>query len=170
MKDKGINEFLQAAEIIKKIYPEIHISVCGFCDDKNYNTIIYQYCKKGIIDYYGMVKDPIPYYAKATCVVLPSYHEGMSNTLLEAASCGRPLITTNVHGCKETVNDNKTGYLVEKENTRDLAEKMIAFIKLTYEQKQKMGLLGRKKMEEEFDREIIVKKYLDDVNKIGEKR
>ena len=108
-------------------------------------------------------------YEKAChCVVLPSFHpEGVSNVLLEGAACARPLITTDHAGCKETVEDGMTGYIVRQRDGKDLAEKMLNFIKLPNDKRRKMGELGRKKMEREFSRQIVIDAYMDVIHGSG---
>ena len=100
----------------------------------------------------------------SSCIVLPSFHpEGISNVLLEAAACGRPIITTDRTGCRETVIHGVTGYLIKEKSSEDLIEKMEKFLDLSVEERQEMGLKGRKKMEAEFDRQIVVDKYLENL-------
>ena len=89
----------------------------------------------------------------------------MSNVLLENASSGRPIITTNNPGCFETVDDNKSGFIYEKGNVNDLVKKIEKFIKLPYDKKKQMGLNGRKKMEKEFDRNIVINAYIEEINR-----
>ena len=124
MKTKGIDEFLEAARTIKREYPNTEFHVCGFYED-DYKEIIEDAQAKGIVTYHGQVSDVRPYEAISHCIVLPTYHpEGISNVLLEAAACARPIITTNRHGCKEVVDNGITGFLVEERNASDLMEKM----------------------------------------------
>ena len=163
MKDKGIDLFLEAAKRIKTLYQNVDFLVCGFCDDPEYAERLNSYEKNGIIKYFGMVRNTLQYYALSSCVVLPSYHEGMSNTLLEAASCGRPLIASNISGCKEIIDADETGFLVERGSTIDLFDKMVAFLHLSYEQKEAMGKKGREKMERQFDRDIVVREYFKEI-------
>lgn len=108
-----------------------------------------------------MVSDMEDIYKEMSCIVLPSYHEGMSNVLLEAAATGRPGIASRISGCKEIIEHEKTGYLFERKNRKQLCEMIERFINLPYEKKAAMGFSARKKVEESFDRIIIVKKYLD---------
>ncbi len=116
--------------------------------------------KDGIITYLGTTRDVRPYIRDVECTVMPSYHEGMSNVNLESAANGRPVITTNVSGCKETVEDYRTGYLVEAKNTQQLIDAVERFINLPYKQKVLMGKEAREKVVREFDRQIIIDAYL----------
>lgn len=166
MKTKGIDEFLDAAKNIRADNPNVEFHVCGYFED-DYKDVIEDAQKKGIIFYHGMVKDVRPFEAISHCVVLPTYHpEGISNVLLEAAACARPLITTNRHGCKEAVDDGVTGYLIREKDSKDLMAKMQKFMALSWEEREAMGLAGRAKVEREFDRQIVVRKYLDCMNTI----
>ena len=166
MKDKGIDEFLEASARIKAVRPDVRSFVCGFCDDANYDQKLIEAVNDGVIEYFGMTDNQTYFYAAASCVVLPSYHEGMSNTLLEAAACARPIIATDVPGCREIIEDGKTGFLVKRGSAEDLYEKMLSFLDLSYEQRKKMGLDGRKKMENEFDRAFVVKEYVSEINRL----
>ena len=103
-----------------------------------------------------------PFYQKCSCFLYPSYYpEGMSNVLLEAAACGRPVIAADRSGCRETVDNNLTGYIVKVNDTQSVIQAVEKFLKLSPEQRKKMGLAGRKKVERQFDRKIVVEKYLE---------
>src|SRR5690606_25629759 len=98
------------------------------------------------------------------CTIHPTYYpEGMSNVLLESAACGRPIITTNRSGCREIVDDGINGYVIEQENSQDLIKKIENFINLKHEDKRKMGLYGRRKVEKEFNRKFVVNAYLEEI-------
>ena len=166
MKAKGIDEFLEAAKTIKQEYPNAEFHICGFYED-DYKEIIENAEKLGVVKYHGQVSDVRPYEAISHCIVLPTYHpEGISNVLLEAAACARPLITTNRPGCKEVVDDGVNGYLVKERDGQDLLEKMRKFIALSQDERKAMGIAGRAKVEKEFDRQIVVEKYLECIKQI----
>ena len=112
---------------------------------------------------HGYQKDVRPFIEKCHCFVLPSWHEGMANTNLECAASGRPLITSNIAGCKEAVVDGKSGFLAEKQNVDDLYKAMKEFTQLSYEERKTMGLVGRKHMADVFDKEKVVE---DTIKKI----
>ena len=160
MKEKGINEYLEAAAKIKKDYPEVIFDVVGPMED-DYKVVIEQY--QNVINYYGFQNDVKPFIKQAHCFVLPSYHEGMANTLLESASMGRPLITSNIHGCKEAVSDN--GYLCEVKCVDSLHKQMKKFIDLDYENKVQLGLNSRKHMENVFDKNKVVDETIKEIFK-----
>ncbi len=168
MKDKGIDEYLNAAKQIKKKYPEVIFNVIGMIDQSYYENILLEYQKSGIIKYHGFQNDIIPFIAMCSCMVNPSYTEGMSNVLLENAACGRPVIASNIPGCKEIIDENVNGYTFEVRNYKSLVDKMEKFIKLSYEKKIEFGLAGRKKVEKEFDRQIVVNKYISEITNIIE--
>lgn len=153
MKEKGIDELLTAASRIKDEYPNVEFDVVGPMED-DYKEIIQEYEKNNVINYYGFQEDVKPYIERCHCFILPSYHEGMANTLLEAAAMGRPLITSNIHGCKEAVNDN--GFLCEVGNSNDLYINIKRFIELKPEKQEKFGYNSRKTVEKYFDKKKIV--------------
>jgi len=166
MKEKGIDEYLEAAEYIRENYPYTRFHVLGFCEGE-YESKLREMQKRKIIEYHGMQSDVKQFHEFAHCTIHPTYYpEGMSNVLLESAASGRPIITTNRSGCKEIVDEQKNGYIVEEKNSLDLINKIEMFLKLKYEDKKNMGISGRIKMEKEFDRNIIVNSYSEEIDKI----
>ena len=161
MKEKGIDELLYAAERIRMECAEIQIDIVGPMED-DYREIIDKSAEKGIINYYGFQTDVKPFIRRCHCFVLPSYHEGMANTLLECASMGRPLITSDIPGCREAVHDS--GYLCKVRDRDDLYEKMRKFIEADYEERKKMGINSRRHMEEVFDKRKVVEKTVKELN------
>lgn len=162
MKEKGINEYLGAAEAIKKKYPKAQFHICGFCEEE-FEDRLNKMQEEGIVEYHGMVQDVRTVLKDMHCAVLPSYHEGMSNVLLEAAATGRPLITTNIPGCRECLEDRKSGFLTEVGNTEDLTDKIEMFINMPYNQKKEMGVEARKRVEQLFDRQQIIDAYMEEI-------
>jgi lipopolysaccharide/colanic/teichoic acid biosynthesis glycosyltransferase/glycosyltransferase involved in cell wall biosynthesis len=165
MKEKGIDEYLEAAKVMKEKYPYTRFHIAGFFEEE-YEDIIEDYQKKEIVHYHGMLKDIRSLLSETHCTVLPSYHEGMSNVLLESAASGRPVLASNVHGCIETFDDNNSGYSFEPRDTKSLIEAMERFLTLEHQEKKKMGLAGRVKMEKEFDRQVVVNNYLEELDKV----
>ncbi|MCB2296773.1 glycosyltransferase family 4 protein [Clostridium tagluense] len=166
MKEKGIDQYIEAAEYIRNKYPNTVFHICGFCEEA-YEEKLKILQDKGIINYHGMQRDVRVILEKTHCTIHPTYYpEGMSNVLLESAACGRPVITADRSGCREVVDDGMNGYIVEQQNSKDLIEKIEKFLKLGYEEKKKMGLVGRKKVEDEFDRQIVVEAYMDEIEKV----
>lgn len=172
IKDKGIFEFVEAARMIRKKYPHVLFNVIGPFWNQNLrsNTItkadLQNWITEGIIDYQGEKKDVRKFIADADCVVLPSFREGTSNILLEAASMERPIITTNTTGCKEIVDDNITGFLCNVKDSVDLAQKMEKMILLTEDQRKVMGTKARQKIVKEFDKAIVLKAYQQAIQNI----
>ena len=128
--------------------------------EENYKAKIEKYEAEGWLHYYGYQKDVRPFIEASHCFVLPSWHEGMANTNLECAASGRPVITSNIHGCLEAVEDGVSGYLCEKQNADDLYRVMKKFTKLSYDERKAMGLAGRKHMEEVFDKKKVVRQTI----------
>lgn len=168
MKDKGAEEFFEAAKDICARYDNVKFHICGFCEEA-YESRLKKLQEDGVIEFHGMVADIRSVLKDMHCVVLPSYHEGLSNVLLEAAASGRPLISTNIPGCRECFEDGTGGYYVEVKNLVDLAAKMEQFIKLTAEEKKNMGMKARKYVEEHFDRQIVVEAYMNEINSLEDK-
>lgn len=166
MKDKGIDEYLEAAKIIKEKYPDVIFNVIGMIDQPHYEEILKKYEKNGIIKYHGFQTDMMPFIERCNCMINPSYTEGMSNVLLENAACGRPLIASDIPGCKEIICNNLNGFLFEVKNFNDLALKIEKFISLKYEEKVIMGKKGSKKVIAEFDRQIVINKYIESIKKV----
>ncbi len=164
MKDKGIDIYLETAKAIKKKYPNTEFHICGYCDDDNYKKILREFEKEKLIIYHGEQKDMIPFFEMTNCVIHPSYYpEGMSNVLLEAAAHARPIICTNRSGCRETVDDGITGFIVPVKNKDAIIEAVEKIINMSNKKRELMGLNGRKKIEREFDRNIVVEKYMENL-------
>ena len=164
MEDKGVDEYLEAAYKIKRTYPDVEFGMVGFLDGK-YQEKMKKYQDNNIIQYYGQQMDMKLFYKKASAVVLPSYHEGMANVLLEAAATGRPVLASNIPGCRETFDEGISGLGFQKKNVESLVEKMKMFIELPREKKELMGKCGREKMEQQFDRGFVVGEYMKMINK-----
>ena len=166
MEDKGIYEFIEAARLIQRKYPQVRFRILGMLDPKGIHSIPIQHVKQwvneGIIEYLGETIDVRPHLAKADCVVLPSYYrEGLSRILMEAASMETPIITTDQPGCREVVEDGRTGLLCKLQDVHDLAQKMEQFILLDKIDRLIMGKNARIRMERYFDEKLIIQCYLD---------
>ena len=167
MKEKGIDQYLDAAIVIRKKYPKTRFHICGFCEEA-YEDKLKRLSNAGVIIYHGLVKDMASMYERMSCIVHPTYYpEGMSNVLLEASACGRPIITTDRSGCREIVDDGVNGYIVEEKNSNALIDKIELFLKKSIEERKKMGLAGRKKVEREFDRQLVVNAYMKEIRRNG---
>lgn len=155
MKEKGVDELFEAMQLLRRDNLNVFLTVVGGCEE-NYSDKITELVDKGIINYVGWVADVHPYIRDCMCSVLPSYHEGMSNTLLESAAMGRPLIASNIHGCKEAIIDGKSGYCVKKMDSHDLYCKMKQFVELSWAEKEMMGKASREHVEKVFDKRVVV--------------
>jgi len=165
MKEKGIDDFLESAVRIRKEYPDVEFHIVGACE-KDYLKQAESLTTRGII-YHGRQDDVRPFIAMCHCLIHPSYYaEGMSNVLLESCATGRPIITTDRPGCREVIEDGINGFVIKRQDVDDIVEKLELFISLPHEQKRKMGLAARKKVEREFDRDVVVKAYLNCINKL----
>lgn len=163
-EEKGIEQYLDTARAIREKHPETVFHVCGFGDDY-YEKRMKQMHEEGVIVYHGLLKDVRVMLKDVHCVIHPTYYpEGMSNVLLESAATGRAIISTDRPGCRETIDDDISGYIVREKDSADLIEKVESFMKLSYEEKRQMGLAGREKVEREFDRNIVVGRYLETVD------
>lgn len=166
MKQKGIDQFLEAAEYFTKKYKNMYFHVLGFCEE-DYAGKLHDMHNRGIIKYYGMVDDVKNFYLLSHCLIHPSFYpEGMSNVILENSACARPTITTNVSGCKEIVVDGVTGYIFEKKRTDDLIRKIELFLNLSNFEKRKMGIEARLKVQSEYNRDIVINRYIAEIDLI----
>lgn len=156
MKEKGVDELFASMRKLRKEYGEkVVLDIVGFFED-DYENTVKQLVREGIAVFEDFKDDPRPCYGTAHCVVLPSYHEGMSNVLLEAAASGRPVITCDIPGCREAVEDGKTGYLCKVKDKQSLYEQMKKFMLVSSDVKEEMGKSGREKIAREFDKNMVV--------------
>ncbi len=162
MQEKGVDEYFGAIKRIKKEHPHTQFDFIGWYED-HYEEQVKILEANGLIHFHGFQLDVKPYVAAAHCVVLPSWHEGMSNTLLESAAMCRPLITSNIHGCMEAVEDGVSGYLTEVRQDESLYAAIKHFIALPYPEKASMGEAGRKRMVERFDKDMVVKQTMHEI-------
>jgi glycosyltransferase involved in cell wall biosynthesis len=164
--DKGVAEYVEAARRLRSASIRSKCRLLGFIDRTNPQAVqpetVRQWHDEGVVEYLGATDDVIPHLAEADCVVLPSYYrEGVPRSLLEAASMGLPVITTDMPGCREAVEDGRTGYLCKPRDVADLTEKMLGMVALSGEKRQAMGAAGRDKMVREFDEQKILLAYSD---------
>jgi glycosyltransferase involved in cell wall biosynthesis len=170
--DKGVGEYVEAARQVHLRWPEAEFCLLGFLDVLNpaaiSRTQMKEWEDEGMIRYLGVSDDVRVEIAETDCVVLPSfYREGVPHTLLEAAAMGRPIITTDEVGCREVVDDGLNGYLCKVRDTGDLVQKMEMMLALDAEERAAMGRYGRNKMEQEFDEQIVIDRYLEVVSGIS---
>ena len=163
VKQKGIDLYMDAAEHIKKKYPDIEFHILGFCEG-NYQSRLEELQQKGIVIYHGKQMDVRPFLGKTHCTIHPSFYpEGMSNVLLESCANGRPIITTDRPGCGDIVDDGINGFVIRQRDKNDLIEKIEIFINLPYETKMLMGKNARLKVEKEYDRNIVISAYMGEL-------
>lgn len=163
--DKGLRELIDAFKIVKQKYDNISLTIIGAFYHENPTAVPESYINEQIkfanITYLGHVDNVAKVIAESDCMILPSYREGMPRSLLEASSMGRPIITVDSVGCRDVVEDGVTGYMARVKDVDSLADAMIKFIELPFEQKVAMGRAARMKMEREFDQKVVVKHYVD---------
>lgn len=165
MKEKGIDQYLDAASEIKKRYENVEFHVCGFCEPE-YDGRLQEEHKKGVVNYHGMIRDVTGFMGNMHCIIHPTYYpEGLSNVLLEACATGRLIITTDRSGCREVVDDGVNGYMIPCQSSEKLIDAIEKFLSLTWDQKKSMGVAAREKVEREFDRKFVVERYVEEVNK-----
>ena len=170
IKEKGILEFAEASKILKDQGLDCRFSILGFTDDANPSTISIDKIdgrkKSELISYLGSSDDVRPYIMKADCIVLPSYREGMPLSLLEASAMAKPIIATNVPGCRDIITDGNNGFLCETRNATSLAEAMKKIAGLSEEERIVMGQQGRKIVAEQFNAGIIKNIYLQKIREL----
>lgn len=161
MKEKGIDELFTAMCRLHNEYGDkVVLDIVGFFED-DYKSAVEKMVGDGAAVFHGFQEETRPYYAMADCIVLPSYHEGMSNVLLEASAMGRPVITSDIPGCREAVEDGKSGYLCEMKNADMLFEKMKMMADKSLEEIEEMGRCAREHMEKLFDKNRIVEQTVE---------
>ncbi len=170
LKDKGLFEYIEAAKIIKKKYPAVDFEILGQMDSSNPNSVtesqLSLWCDEGLIKYLGVASDVRKHISKSDCIVLPSYREGTPRALLEAAAMSRPLIATDVPGCRDVILHGINGYLCQAFNSQDLALKMEQILKLAPQELINMGLAARKHVEKNYDEKIVIRAYQKLLNEL----
>lgn len=172
LRDKGVDDYIETAKRIKAKYPATEFNMLGFIEptESRYEAELKELGEKGIVFYRGNQKDVRPWIKRAHAIIHPStYGEGMSNVLLENASSGRLIITTDNPGCRETVDDGISGYIYPGGDVDALVEKTETVIRdLSNEARRQMGLAGRRKVEREFSRRIVIDAYLGKIKELTE--
>lgn len=166
MKDKGIEEYLETARRLKERSPNLHFWLVGEYEEETrdrYEPMICALEKQGIIRYFGHIDHVGEVMAKSHVIVHPSYHEGLSNVLLEAAACGRPVLAGNINGCIETFVEGESGFSFEVKNTDALVEAVEKILECSPQQRRAMGEAGRAWVEKQFDRNIVLQAYREEL-------
>lgn len=166
LKEKGIEEYVTAAKNVLKEHPDAVFHIIGGCDG-NYEDYLAEAVQTPGIIYHGHSSCVGDFIARCCCTLHPTYYpEGMSNVLLESGAIARPIITTDQCGCREIVDDGVNGFVVKQRDSADLTEKILKFLALPWDVRKDMGLAGRAKIEKEFDRRIVVDKYMTVINEV----
>lgn len=162
MRDKGIEEYLKAAKEISLKHPDVHFELVGEYEEderQKYEPMITALVKEGLLKYYGHIDNVEEVMTHCHIVVHPSYHEGLSNVLLEAAACGRPVLASDINGCKEAVLEGESGFLFAPQSVDLLVKELEHILSLTTRERKEMGKAARSYVEQHFDRNIIIDKY-----------
>lgn len=172
LHDKGVDDYIEAAKRVKEKYPNTEFNMLGFIEptENHYEAELEELGKQGIVLYRGSQKDVKPWIKRAHAIIHPStYGEGMSNVLLENASSGRLIITTDNPGCQETVNDSISGFIYHGGDVDALVQKIGTVVhEMPNNTREQFGLEGRKKVEREFSREVVIKAYMEKIRKLTE--
>lgn len=168
--DKGIGEFVEAAQVVRRSHADARFQLLGFLDVENPAAIsreqMTRWVEAGWVEYLGQTSDVRPFIRQADCVVLPSYREGLPRTLIEASAMGRPVVATDVPGCREVVDDGVTGLLCAPRDASDLAVKLSAIASLDPDARTAMGLKGREKVAHTYDVRLVIATYLQTIRSL----
>ncbi len=169
LHDKGVDDYIEAAKRIKAEYPETEFNMLGFIEptEIHYEKLLSELEEKDIIKYRGSQKDIKPFVTASHATIHPStYGEGMSNVLLESASSGRPIISTDNPGCQETFIDGETGFIYHGGDVDALCNQIRKFLSLPNEERKSMGEKGREYIKSNFSRDIVIRAYLEKINSL----
>ena len=163
--DKGVAEYVEAAQIVRRSHADARFQMLGRVGADNRtavpSSVLERWRAEGIIEYLGESDDVRTAMEQADCIVLPSYREGLPRALLEGSAMSKPLIATDVPGCRDVVEDGNTGYLCAERSAESLAAAMVKMIEASASERLRMGELGRRKVEQEFGETRVIDKYLD---------
>lgn len=162
MKEKGVEEFFHCVETFRE---QADFHIIGYAEE-DYEARMQALVEKGNLFFRGYQTEVDRFYGQCDAVLVPSYHEGMSNVLLEAASCARPVLASNIPGCKEGIEDAVTGFLFEARSAQAMEDAIRKFLSLSQEERKEMGLRGREKMVREFERSQVVQAYLEEIGQV----
>jgi glycosyltransferase involved in cell wall biosynthesis len=163
LRDKGVLEFVNAARLLRQAGIDAEFALLGAVDADSPTAIsraeVQAWEAEGIVTYVGITRDVRPHIAAAHCIVLPSYREGLPRSLLEASAMARPVIATDVPGCRDVVVNGETGYLCEARSADALAATMARFLNLAEEERKQMGMRGQQFVRERFDEALVQAQY-----------
>ena len=161
---KGLEQYLDCARYIRAKYPETRFYVAGFIEEERFGDLLRSAADEGAVEYLGFQKDIDRWIRACHCTILPSMGgEGVPNALLESAATGRVCIASRINGCIDAVEDGRTGYLFTPGSSEELIDSVERFLSLSRDEMAAMGLAGREKMEREFDRELVIERYMQEV-------
>jgi glycosyltransferase involved in cell wall biosynthesis len=170
LKDKGLIEYIEAIKIVKQKHNNVEFQILGSIENTNVTVVpeveVREWIEAGLVSYLGKTDSVERVISDCDCVVLPSYREGLPRSLLEAGAMEKPVIATDVPGCRDAVDDGITGFLCKVKNSQDLADKISLMVNLTADQRSSMGKAGRTKVLKEFDENVIFNKYLTSIKLI----
>lgn len=169
MDDKGTSELLAAAAHTHERFPDVYFDIVGPYEEDSrdkYEPMIREAADSGAVIYHGYRTDVDNCYAFCNAYIHPSYHEGMSNVVLEAASCGRPVLTSDISGCREAYEDGVGGFLFEPKSSEAIETAIDRFLALPAERREQMGRDAREYVTEHFDRKIVINAYLDEIGRL----
>jgi len=165
LRDKGLVEYAQAARLLCPRWPDVEFAILGFAGSDNRSAVpiaeVERWQREGIVNYLGDTDDVRPFLQDANCVVLPSYREGLPRSLLEAAAMARPMVATDVPGCRDLITNGDNGLLCEVRSPASLAAAMEAMLRLDPAERQAMGQRARARVERDFDQAIVVDAYME---------
>jgi glycosyltransferase involved in cell wall biosynthesis len=174
LRDKGVVEFVEAARALRSVLPGARFQLLGPLDEGNRTAVsrsdLDSWVSDGTIEYLGSADDVRPFIAGASAVVLPSYREGLPRSLLEGGAMGRPLIATDVPGCRDVVEEGVNGYLCAKRDSRSLADRMERLARLPLSERRSMGDAARAKVQRRFSEEFVVDAYLEVLARLDRER
>ncbi|SMB95336.1 glycosyl transferase group 1 [Hymenobacter roseosalivarius DSM 11622] len=172
--EKGVEEYFEAARLVRTAVPGTRVQLLGGVDESGNigvkRTVLDEWLRAGHIEYLGTSDNVAEHLDQADAVVLPSYREGTPKTLLEAAAMAKPIVTTDVPGCRETVENGVNGLLCQVRDAPDLAAKMLQILRLSDAELATMGRASRQLAEQKFDEQLVLDKYLRVVAEIDKKR
>lgn len=158
MEDKGIDELLKAFDYFYSKNINVKLDIIGFLEEEKFRHLL-KNKKESNIYFHGRKDNVVSYINKSHAIILPSYHEGLSNVLLEAGASGRPLLASDIPGCKEVINKGINGYTFSPKSVDGIVNAVTKFIELSYEEKVAMGYSSREYVEQNFDRKIVLEEY-----------
>ena len=164
-KDKGYDEFFAMMRTLLPRYLKLRFHIIGWIEEEGYREILAQYENEPRVIYHGELTQAQVHEVLRSCHCLchPSYHEGMANVLMEAAAAGRPTLASDIPGCREIIEQGVTGFTFRAQDAEALTESVERFLTLNEEDHREMGKKAREKMEREFDREIVIRSYLEQI-------